>query len=662
MSLEGQRIGRYRLVRLLGSGGMGEVYLAEDTPINRQVAIKVIRAEVTPYPNATVLKEATRLFQREAKAIAMLDHPHILPLYDYGEETINGNPITYLVMPYRPEGSLTLWLQQRNSSGDTQVPSLRAQDVAHLVRQAADALQHAHDRHIIHQDVKPANFLIRTNQEKPNRPDLLLADFGVARFSTATTNVSHNIRGTPTYMAPEQLEGNAVAASDQYALAVMAYELLTGRPPFQGALMQVIYQHAQVHPISPSTFNPGLPPDVDAVILHALAKKPEERFPSISEFSQAFRTALQYTDASAIVSQDTGRTLNSIDMRATLAISDLEALRGTTRTLTLPGGRRVNISVPPGAYDGQIIRLEGQGPPSASGLPGALLIALAITPTTNSPAVSASDSAEATIPMSPSNSSGRIPVPQRGLSRGSMMLLIALALLVVVGSIGFVSFYLATNKQLANINASATALAQANATSHASGAKDPYTHAGVLSLNDPLKDNNQGHGWDTSTNQNNATCAFTPGGYQSSQPLNNNFHACFAINTNFINFVYEVQMTIVSGQAGGIIFRANQANSTFYYFRVGQDGSYNLWAFKDKFIENAPLLASGMAPAIHTGYNQPNLVAVAAQGASLALYVNHQLVTSVNDSSYSHGQIGVVAYNQGSIAQAVYSNARVWTL
>src|SRR6266699_1475762 len=120
MSLEGQRIGRYHLLRLLGSGGMGEVYLAEDTPINRQVAIKVIRAEVTPYPNVSAVKETTRLFQREAKAIAMLDHPHILPLYDYGEETINGNTITYLVMPYRPEGSLTLWLQQRSSSGDSQ--------------------------------------------------------------------------------------------------------------------------------------------------------------------------------------------------------------------------------------------------------------------------------------------------------------------------------------------------------------------------------------------------------------------------------------------------------------------------------------------------------------------------------------------------------------
>lgn len=256
------------------------------------------------------------------------------------------------------------------------------------------------------------------------------------------------------------------------------------------------------------------------------------------------------------------------------------------------------------------------------------------------------------------------------------MLLIALALLVVVGSIGFVSFYLATNKQLANINASATALAQANAQAHAtptapaqanatspaSGAKDPYIHTGVLSLNDSLQDSSQGNGWQTGTNQNNATCTFTGGAYQSTQPVDGDFHICFALTTDFSNFVYEVQMTIIAGKAGGIIFRANQANSTFYYFRVGQDGSYDLWAFVDTIIDHAHHLTAGFSSAVHTGYNQPNLVAVVARGSSLNLYVNQQLVTSVNDSSYSHGQIGVVAYNQGSTAQVAYNNARVWTL
>ncbi len=447
--------------------------------------------------------------------------------------------------------------------------------------------------------------------------------------------------------------------------------------------MQVIYQHAQAQPVPPSMLNPGLPADVDMVILHALAKKSEERFRSISAFAHAFQTALQDADAPTVVAKRTEPTPANIDMRATLAISDIEALRGITRTLTLPGGRRVNISVPAGAYNGQVIRLEGQGPPSDSGLPGALLVAIAITPTEKSPVVSTAESAVATIPTLSSNSS--FPVPQRGLSRANMILLMALALLVIGGSIGFVSLYVATNKQLGTINASATALAQANAnttttalaqvnatvpaqsTAYATAppAGNPYTHTGVLALDDPLHDNSKGYGWDTSTNQNNATCAFVNGGYQSSQPADSNFHACFAFAPDFSNFVYEVQMTIVSGQAGGIVFRANPANSTFYYFRVGQDGSYDLWTYVDKYIDHAHHLTSGTSgssTAIHTGYNQSNLVAVVAQGSSLALYVNQQLVTSVSDNSYSHGQIGIVAYNQGSLAQVVYSNARVWRL
>src|SRR6266566_10162407 len=140
MSLDGLQLGRYRLMHLLGSGGMGKVYLAEDVPIHRQVAIKVIQTEASPYPNAESVKEVVRLFQREARAIAALDHPHILPLYDYGEGTINGAPVTYLVMPYRPEGSLTAWLRQRGRSELPQGMLLRTQDVANFIRQAADAL------------------------------------------------------------------------------------------------------------------------------------------------------------------------------------------------------------------------------------------------------------------------------------------------------------------------------------------------------------------------------------------------------------------------------------------------------------------------------------------------------------------------------------------
>ena len=272
--------------------------------------------------------------------------------------------VIYLVMPYRREGSLSDWLRQRGK-GELLAP----QEVAHFVRQAAGALQHAHNRQIIHQDVKPSNFLIHSTEEDPNRPDVLLADFGVAKLASATASMSHTIRGTPTYMAPEQWSGEPVAANDQYALAIMAYELLAGRPPVQGPPMRLMHLHATTPPSPPSTFNPRLSAEVDVVLLHALAKQPEERFTSITAFANAFEQAVQTqaaqdADAPAYISM-TPRPVSqgpmSKDIRAVLAISIAEAQAGTTRTLKLPGGRQVTVSVPAGVHDGQVLQLDSQG-------------------------------------------------------------------------------------------------------------------------------------------------------------------------------------------------------------------------------------------------------------------------------------------------------------
>ena len=229
MALEGLQLGQYRLVRLPGSGGMGEVYLAEDARINHIVAIKVSQTGPTAYPHADTTLDAVRLFQREAKAIASLDHPHILPLLHYGEEEAGDTRYIYIVMPYRPEGSFARWLQQRGENAP-----LSIEDAASFVNQAADALFYVHEHGIVHQDIKPSNFLLRASRAHPQLPDLLLADFGIARLSVSTISVSHAIRGTPVYMAPEQWIGEPVYATDQYALAILAYELLTGRPPFLG--------------------------------------------------------------------------------------------------------------------------------------------------------------------------------------------------------------------------------------------------------------------------------------------------------------------------------------------------------------------------------------------------------------------------------------------
>jgi serine/threonine protein kinase len=202
-------------------------------------------------------------------------------------------------MPYRREGSLADWMRQRGH-----LELLSPQEVAHLVRQAASALQHAHTHQIIHQDVKPSNFLIQNREEEPNRPHVLLADFGVARFTSATSSMSHTIRGTPTYMAPEQWSGEPVPATDQYALAIMTYELLAGRLPFQGPPMRLMHLHAMTPPPPPSTFNPRLSGELDTVLLHALAKQPEQRFASLTAFANAFQQAVQSRpDADAPTSQ-----------------------------------------------------------------------------------------------------------------------------------------------------------------------------------------------------------------------------------------------------------------------------------------------------------------------------------------------------------------------
>ena len=292
MRLEGEKLGHCQLTRFIQGGGMGEVYLAEDLTLSRQVAIKVMKTEPVLYPDTQASKDAARLFQREMRAISMLDHAHILTLLEAGEQQIGHDNIAYMVMPYCPEGSLADWIRRYHST-----KPLSPDEVAQILQQAADALQYAHDQQILHLDIKPSNFLVRRQQDPSQLPNLLLADFGVAKMAT-TSKLSGTVRGTLEYMAPEQLAGTPVAASDQYALGIMVYELLTGHTPFHGTLPQAIpHMHANVDPKPPSIVNPSVPSTLDAIVLLALAKKPQDRFASVKEFSSAFVTALNLNAA-----------------------------------------------------------------------------------------------------------------------------------------------------------------------------------------------------------------------------------------------------------------------------------------------------------------------------------------------------------------------------
>jgi serine/threonine protein kinase len=303
-TLVGTSIGGYTLVRLLGSGGMGAVYLAEDPDIGQQVAIKLVRTNDGDFPDLNSSAMAAERFKQEARAVASLDHLHILPLYHYGEEETGSGKRAYIIMQYRPEGSLWDWLRRRAGLTPSQsfktpggLPDtlngswpLSLEEAGEYLQQAASALQYAHERGIIHRDVKPANFLLRI--DNGNTVHLLLSDFGLAKLFSSSSATSH-ILGTPTYMAPEQFEGTAGPKSDQYALAVMIYHFLAGRPPFEGEPMQLMHQHLTAAPRPITRLKADLPEGIAAVLNRALAKLPVDRYSSTQTFAEAFAHAAQ---------------------------------------------------------------------------------------------------------------------------------------------------------------------------------------------------------------------------------------------------------------------------------------------------------------------------------------------------------------------------------
>ncbi|HYT36466.1 MAG TPA: family 16 glycoside hydrolase, partial [Ktedonobacteraceae bacterium] len=222
-------------------------------------------------------------------------------------------------------------------------------------------------------------------------------DFGIAKLSMLTSRASQSIRGTPTYMAPEQWEGRPVPATDQYALAVMLYELLTGRPPFRGTPMQMMYAHVNTQPQVPSTLNPRLSTVIDSVVLRGLAKKPEERFPSIIAFAFAFRQTLRSVDASVTLGISNSDMFtfdkspitlgnSGFNASATLDISEDEARNGANRNLILPGGRQIRVRIPAGVKDRQVIRVLDQSDQTGFGSTIRIYLTLSIGPSAPSAA------------------------------------------------------------------------------------------------------------------------------------------------------------------------------------------------------------------------------------------------------------------------------------
>ncbi|HEV2660809.1 MAG TPA: protein kinase, partial [Ktedonobacteraceae bacterium] len=265
---QGKMLGRYRLLRLVGRGGMGEVWQAEDTELHRQVAAKMLPPVVA---NET---DYLRAFAAEARTAASLEHPHILQVHDFGEQPFAEDVVTYLIMPLITGGSLRDRMRATNGA------LLSVDESLHYLRHAAQAIDYAHSRNVLHRDIKPGNMLLQQSW-------LLLADFGLAKLLSNNTfrSRTHAGAGTPEYMAPEQIQGKAEAASDRYSLAVIAYQLFTGRLPFSGKEpFEILLKHMQEPPTPPRQFNPQLPQTIENTLLKGLAKQPAARPGSCTAF------------------------------------------------------------------------------------------------------------------------------------------------------------------------------------------------------------------------------------------------------------------------------------------------------------------------------------------------------------------------------------------
>jgi serine/threonine-protein kinase len=281
-NFSGHTIGQYELRELLGEGGMGAVYRGWQLNLHREVAVKVLTSALAERP------DYLQRFEREARTAAGLEHPHIVPVYDYGTFDLSGIPVSYVVMRLLNGGSLGERIHHSRAS-DGVLPSLG--EAAQVTRQIASALDYAHERGVIHRDIKPSNVMF------DNRGTAFVVDFGIAKLVNTTTNLTGagQLVGTPYYMAPELWRTDAVVpATDQYALAVVIYEMLTGHLPFEADQpFRLMRMHLDEAPTPIQQHRLEMPWQVGTVLEQALAKDPNERYASVMAFANAFDKAVE---------------------------------------------------------------------------------------------------------------------------------------------------------------------------------------------------------------------------------------------------------------------------------------------------------------------------------------------------------------------------------
>lgn len=648
--LEGRTLDRYELRRLIGKGGMANVYEAYDPSFHRVVAIKVFKRED---------EEMLRRFIREAHVMAGLHHPHLVEVYDTGECPLDGVTRYYIVMPLLSGGTLRMRIRRS---------PLSLPEVCQCLSDIAGALDYIHHEGIVHRDIKASNVLLNDEGR------CYLTDFGIARITSDATQLTStgNVLGTVDYVAPELFEVHrrADARSDLYSLGVLLYEMVTGRLPFSADnQLALISMHVNKRAPSPRLYVPQISQQVENVIYRALEKQPEMRYGSGTELAEAF--------CQAVKRGSVGSELAQAEIEpAAVAMGPLGASRApaskppAVRLSPLAGGTEGFTFSPPEPPAGSEALPETPLPlePRKERRPrsrraiflailalAALLIvsvpvayavlnhppSLSLTPTPNA------QNATVTGAQSPTTAQAS---PSPNLTQTAQASANATATAGVQATAS------------AAANATSTAIAQANAT------VGPLQTAiaGTPVYQDPL--NNAGNAVTQAANWDQGSqCIFASDGYHVTQPASlPYFNGCREQNRSFGDMALTVNINLFSGHSGGIYFRLSTnllGHYDGYLFEIDGQGDYKI--SYQQGTGNRALKDWSATPLLHHGYHVNNLLQLVAHGSTLTFYANNQFLTQVQDSyDTSANTIGFLASASqgGNDADVVYSNLRVYVL
>ncbi|MBV9258797.1 MAG: serine/threonine protein kinase [Ktedonobacteraceae bacterium] len=656
--LAGKNLGRYELRQLIGRGGMADVYLGYDPHFERDVAVKVFKRQD---------EEMLRRFIREAQMMAALHNTHLMPIYDAGEDSVEGNPQYYIVMPVMSGGTLRARIRRS---------PLPLAEVCRYLNEIADALDYIHGQGIIHRDIKSSNVLLDDHEH------CYLSDFGIARTTTDATQLTStgNVLGTVDYVAPELFEPHSKAnvLSDLYSLGVLLFEMVTGRLPFSGdTQIVVVAMHVSKPPPLPRTFVPDIPPSVERVMLRALEKNPGLRYQSATELANAFRQTV------------IGRQTQDLHERVGAAVwgeDDAAARTVRAEPVILPPAagpqqaRAAQVAHSTGSYpydpaDPQFQAYPVQAPQRTSPerKRGRILaiLALATLLVVVVPiayiALAHPSGNPSTVPIPATAANGTPNLTTTAQVNGSTATAQAASNATATAQAGATATVQAMKNATATAIVAPTATVQAQVTATAGVIQTAI--AGTPSYADTLTsaDNpaTQKAKWDSDTTH----CVFASDGYhvqQKTSALGNGLKGCIETGYTYTNLAASVDMTVISGHTGGIFFRVNNQalGGTYagYLFEIDAQGNYKISHSPDFSLGDAALQDWTPSLALKVGTNVKNRLQVLANGNTLDFYVNNVFLKELQDTTYSTGNIAFLATTTGGGADAdvVYSNLQVF--